>query len=110
MHVGPWGWRRIGGRWHFYWTGEWLSFGGLAGSTPKQGRPSIRREAIRILGGPFASLLMAIPGVSQGYQKALFRPFFHNPLPNPDQSILTNFSMIWGVISAMADVFHHLAL
>jgi hypothetical protein len=84
----------------FYWTGEWLSFGGLAGSSPKQGRPDIRREAIRILGGPIASLLMAIPGAAQGYQMAIFRPFFHNPMPHPDQSLLTTLSMLWGFISA----------
>jgi hypothetical protein len=100
--IGPWGWRRMNGRLRFYWTGEWLSFGGLAGGSLKSGRRQVMQDALYTLGGPLASLIMAIPGAMQGYQMAILRPFFHTPLPPRDGGLLTPVLLVWGFISATA--------
>ena len=60
MVVGPWGWRRRDGKTRFYWTGHWLSHDGWAAASYVGEHMPARRSAILILGGPVASLLLAL--------------------------------------------------
>lgn len=65
--VGPWAWLRWDGRWYLRRTGRRLSGGGGVLFDPNDIRPPSRRIVVASLGGPVASLLLAIPGAMHGF-------------------------------------------
>ncbi len=100
--LGPFGWRKTEGAFRFYWTGYWIQCSGLAGASPLDSRNLRNRTAIFILGGPLASLILAIPGARVGYYVKPFRSWVGASMPSSGGSahaLLWLLLAAWGFVS-----------